>query len=317
MTQFAEHLIERAPPVKRFLHKLGTRPGWAWLLIVLTLAGLWLPEHIRFFGTEYDLSTLPSTILVLVAAYVFYWLGDAINDWVWKKRIAPYKQVDRFTHEALEKVEKDGSGLNVLWMVLGIKRGIRAVEKPRQTAQDWIGVTDGSYKVALRLAEAAEEDLDGGVQWPNEVAKSLRSLAVPLAVLGVALAVGLADWRYGTLVLVGFACFWAYIFLKFTHMRRLYEAVNNLKARKQVRGSDHTLDDGRMSRTFLVNDGRTVSALLPKKDKGAAPVPPLLGSQPAVAPSGDPTMRVVHRDKSAVGGDASDATPGSLAERSE
>jgi hypothetical protein len=261
MSQSALPLGEIASPGKKLLRRLEKRPGWLWLGAVLTAcAFVWLPRHAKIFERDVDLSGPWTTIIVFVATYVLYWLGDAMNDFVWKKKVAQ-KWDDRFTVGELQRIEGGGDWLSALWSLLGIKKGIKSVAGPRQRAQKWLGVSDGSYKLALRIAGVAGEDLDGGVYWPNEVAKVLRSLAIPIAVLGVVIALT-SDWRYIFFLFVGFACFWGYIALKFTHMRRLYVAVDHLEERSQVRFSDGITNDRHAVRTFFLEDG-PISIVLP------------------------------------------------------
>jgi hypothetical protein len=263
MSEAVERSVENAKLFKKFEEHLGAQPGWYCIGLVLGVATFWVPEHITLFGNRYATSKLATSLGVFIVASLLFWLGDTLNDWFWKSRTKLFADDDRFTTEALEEVIRGGGWRRALWSGLGITRGINATAVPRRDARKWMGLTKGSYKLALRLAEAAGGDLDGGVYWPNELQKGLRSFVVPLAALGAILPIMLADWRYTALLAVALGCFLGYIHLKFEHVKRLYEAVNNLRTRGKVRYVDQTFDDGRTVRQFLLEEGGAVYATLP------------------------------------------------------
>jgi hypothetical protein len=263
MSEAVERSVENAKLFKKFEEHLGAQPGWYFIGIVLGVATFWVPDHITMSGTRYATSRFTTSLSLLIAASLLFWLGDKLNDWFWKSRTKRFADDDRFTTDALDEVIRRGGWRRALWSGLGITRGINATSEPRRVAREWLGLTKGSYKLALRIAEAAGQDLDDGVYWPNELQKGLRSFVLPLAALGAILAIVLADWRYTALLAVALGCFLGYIHLKFEHVKRLYEAVNNLRTRGKVRYVDQTFDDGRKVRTFFLEEGAAVYATLP------------------------------------------------------
>ncbi len=177
-------------------------PGWLPLLVCayLMLGITGLPATVSLAGVTLPLST---EVLAGLVTLLFYQVGDAADEWVFKT----------------------GSG---------VERGTRPFykqryEKEQKRAQDSLGVTTGLYGVAWKLTDAAEKDRRTVlVHSFNEAAKFMRSVAFPLVLLSVlSLVEGRQSWAV-TLTGVGLIAFAAYPSLKVQHIRRLYSLASLL-----------------------------------------------------------------------------------------
>lgn len=137
---------------------------------------------------------------------------------------------------------------------------MNAFKAVREAAEGALGVGNGLYQVALKLITAGAKHLGKlAIHAPNEAAKCLRALILPLAILAVHFyleARGDLALRClaGALVLLLF-----YPFLKVWHIRLLYSA-----AKKLTEHTDHYSDEelGKMRLVFwdqnLVGSGANI-----------------------------------------------------------
>src|SRR6184192_4266512 len=80
-------------------------PGWVPLAVVVNLAmpRIHLPQSVALWGYEHNLEEIVYTLVVFAATFAAYWLGDKLDDQVYKTgRGRP----DRFTVEKLNTWRK-------------------------------------------------------------------------------------------------------------------------------------------------------------------------------------------------------------------
>lgn len=262
MPDSVAELFADSPLAKNFLQRFEELPGWSYLGFVLTVAALWTPKTVRAFDTEREIGPFTITVAVFVATYVLYFAGDWFDDHFWKRRVAGKNaRDDRFTDDWLLGLDHRRVR-RAFWRALGAVHGVNGTQGPRASARRWLGVTTGSYKIALSIARAADESLDYGVWWPNEVAKTSRSFILPLAAAAFIAAIVGHFWIAFGLLVIAVLAIRAYITLKFAHVRRLYVAVNRCRQDGTVRFDDHALVDGRTYRIFIVDRTHVVARAL-------------------------------------------------------
>jgi hypothetical protein len=213
----------------QFLKDSDKLPGWVPLFVLMLIVVDWAkpPDHISPWGR-----TLPLSREFLAAALtlVLYTIGDAID-------------------EVVFKTGPEGA------------RKTRAVWKKRYTdeskaAGDALGVGNGLYSVALKLVTAGEKHRGTrlGIHIPNEAAKCLRALILPLAIL----AVLFFAWGSVPLALTCLAAaaglLLTYPLLKVWHLQRLYDSASGLAKEKPY----HDEELGTMRLVFW--DGNLVGA---------------------------------------------------------
>lgn len=186
----------------QFLKDFDKLPGWAPLFVVTLLAVDWAapPDHISPFGKAILVSR---EFLAGALTLLLYTVGDAID-------------------EVVFKAGPEGA------------RNTREIYKKRystelQAASVHLGVGSGLYSVALKLVTAGEKHHSKFViHFPNEAAKCLRALILPLAVIAVAF------FRQGRtsvaliLLATASALLFVYPFVKVLHIRLLYSAASGL-----------------------------------------------------------------------------------------
>jgi len=262
MPDSVAELIADSPLAKNFLQRFEELPGWSYLGFVLTMAAAWAPRMIRALDSGREVSPFVITVGVFGATYVLYFAGDWFDDHFWKRRVsAKIERDDRFTDAWLDGLETLPVR-RAIWRALGAPSGVASTHGPRTIARSWLGVTTGSYKIALTIARSAEASLDYGVWWPNEVAKTSRSFIIPLGGAAVVAAITGHAWIALGLLVIAVLAIRLYVTLKFAHVRRLYVAVNRCRQEGSVRFDDHCLVDGRTYRIFIVDKTHVVAKAL-------------------------------------------------------
>lgn len=185
--------------LKQLTKNVSGLPGW----VPLTVFG-----YVYVYTDPY-LSTLSrdyKAVFVIVSAYVFYKLGDAIDKAIFKK----------------------------------LEPGF--VAKPRKDARRELGIHDGVYSVSRALADAAGMYAFSGAQLSNETSKFLRSLFVPSLLVTIVNLVA-SEYIKAALYLCGaVVTAFFYAVLKGLQMKLLYENTL-ISAHCREKYSSHALDD--------------------------------------------------------------------------
>ncbi len=155
--------------LKQVTHEEDKLPGWGWLLVGM----LW------YLGaTEVDvpvLGKLPEEAIAIVLTWVFYTLGDVLDEWRWPK----------LSHTALISKWADDPGhrgriIRLVGCCGHCREGWlkKKTGQSRRLACHLLGVGDGVYAVSKALLKAARKDREdwGWFSWSNELAKVARSL---------------------------------------------------------------------------------------------------------------------------------------------
>jgi hypothetical protein len=130
---------------KRLSAALEKQPGWVYVGLAVYLA-VWFVK----------LPWLSREIWVVVLTPLLYWLGDGIDS-------AGFRLANKT--ERYPRADLDAS---------------------RKEARDRLEIQDGIYDVAFKLLAAAGEARHRAlINFQNECAKFMRSIALPIAVLGL------------------------------------------------------------------------------------------------------------------------------------
>jgi hypothetical protein len=169
---------------KRLSAALEKQPGWIYVGLAVYL-GVWFSK----------LPWLPQEIWVVVLTPLLYWIGDGVDSARFRlpNKTERYPQLD--------------------------------LDDKRKKARDSLEIQDGVYDVAFKLlAEAGEGRHRALVNFQNECAKFLRSIALPIAVLGIYLGVRFSPAFFGLVIALPLLVR-ASFHLKLLHMRTLYSLV--------------------------------------------------------------------------------------------
>ncbi len=187
--------------VKDLGKKAGTRPGWLYLLIIVSVAvpHLGLAESVGRGKWGINLS---NEFWVALLTYVAYQVGDVLDKITFKKWTRG-KRVPRYQPKELSSA--------------------------RACARSRLCVHDGVYDVSMKILEAAEKK-PLAVGLLNEGAKCFRSLIVPawiaalcVAVLqpfAIGISIALAATAIGALL-----AWYVYPRMKTRHITNLYRAI--------------------------------------------------------------------------------------------
>jgi hypothetical protein len=177
-------------------------PGWMPLLILcyLALPFAGLPTSIQFRGRSVELS---QELCAGVVALVLFLVGDALDKSIYKR--------------------------------LDVRVSPHSLAAAKQAARSTLHIHDGLYEVVKALATSAGLFQTFSIQFLNETAKFLRSLALPTFVVGIGLAVNGHALPGVALVVTTAMLIPFYARLKATHICHLYELAPLLKADKQCR----------------------------------------------------------------------------------
>jgi hypothetical protein len=197
--------------VKQFAKNVEELPGWIPLLVAsyLVLAFLGVREE---FEVLHRPLKVPAEVFATVGTLVLYLAGDAIDK-------GAFNRIDR---SFLKRWFPD-------WL-----------EKTREDARDALGVQEGIYSVSKLLAVAAGHYQRLSIQVANEAAKFLRSISLPLLIIGVWwYCCKSSHARIGMLIAAfGIITFPAYVYLKALHMRKLYLWASHLPEKLEYQTQD-------------------------------------------------------------------------------
>lgn len=137
------------------------------------------------------------------------------------------------------------------------------LNKARKTARDLLEIQDGVYDVSLKLlAKAGRPSQRACVHFQNEFAKFLRSLVIPLIVIGPYLGVT-RNGAFMALIAIGIISAPLYYLLKLLHMKSLYAFVSQFVAKSEYGVSDLTAYPRKTRiRLFFWDGGLVASAAL-------------------------------------------------------
>ena len=215
----------------QFFKDLEKSPGWIPLLVLILVVAdvVHMPSSICVFGVPVSRELLASLLTLIL-----YLLGDAIDDLVFKKR--------------------DGDEVSTR------ERYKKKYRTELSTAAQELEVdSHGMYALALKLSKAAEKERESiWIHVPNEAAKFLRSLIVPLALLGFYCFFRCCWITGGILLLTSAAALFVYPYLKVRHIRRLYSSAIAIAGNKEK--LDRRAADGVL---LFFWDGKFVEAALP------------------------------------------------------
>ena len=185
--------------LKQLTKNVSSLPGWV-SLIVFGYACLYAHPVLSNLPRDYQ------ALIVIVLAYIFYQLGDAIDKAVFTK---------------LEP---------------------KFVSGPRDRARKHLEIHDGVYAISKALSDSAGLYSFSAAQFCNEFSKFLRSFCVAALVMVVALALIGQYLITSCFLVVTLTSGVGYIFLKALHMKLLYENVEILELCKS-RYASHPLDE--------------------------------------------------------------------------
>ena len=191
---------------QQFLKDSDKLPGWV-PLFVLTLATVeWAaPPQVTVFGKTLLIS---AEFLAGALTLLLYTVGDAIDE-------AVFKEGPEGARKTREKYKK-------------------MYQPELDKASKALGIGTGLYSVALKLASAGEKQRAKlAIHGPNELAKCLRALILPCALVAVVLVVQGRLFFAGTSVAAAVAFRICYPRLKILHIRRLYVAADDLSQDKR------------------------------------------------------------------------------------
>lgn len=189
--------------VKQLFKDSEKLPGYVYLF-VLTFAA------IEAFDPPTPIRRVPLSPEILAAALtaLLYAFGDALDEFVFKTG----PEEDRKTREKYKQMYKT----------------------EQEAASAGLGVGNGLYSVALKLVAAGVKDLGKlSIHWPNEFAKCLRALILPLPLMAIVFY--FQGRTSNTIVCLAGAAvlLWLYPLLKVHHIRLLYSAASKLTSKSR------------------------------------------------------------------------------------
>src|SRR5690348_14424999 len=184
----------------QFLKNAEQTPGWAPLIVLVWGVLEWcgLPANVDVFHKNVPVSI---ELVAGVIAFALYWLGDALDQPIFKERSnGEIVTKKRFKNKYLKDSIQAQGNLNV--------------------------GGHGLYSLATKLMKAAEKERGTvAINVLNESAKFLRSLMVPLLILS-AYFFFRHDLALGVIAIAGSGlAYYCYPRLKAQHIRRLYAAA--------------------------------------------------------------------------------------------
>ena len=182
--------------------EIDTAPGWVPLLLMCSI----FAESSHWDFSLPVIGELPAEVYALLMTYLFYQIGDALDDFVFKTKTRDDKRkTDPFYKEQYAS-------------------DLRAAQSALRTGE-------GVYAAAMQIATAAREECHEEyvrIRFRNEAAKFLRSLLVLGAMVAIWFyLVGQPLVAIASIVIAVIAfCFYPQI--KVSHIRRLYRLVVHL-----------------------------------------------------------------------------------------
>lgn len=209
------------------------QPGWIYLV-----CAVYLGVAASSLGGTWGVST---ELWVTAITPILYFVGDFLDGLFFKQR------------NGNERFE------------------LQALNGARKTARDKFEIQDGVYEVSLKLLGKADQPLQRAcVHFQNELAKFLRSLVLPLIVVGFYLGYMqngvfgfMQNGVFMALIALGVISAPLYYMLKLLHMKCLYKSVSDLVDQTEFGVSDLTVaPQGTRIRLFFWEGSLVATATL-------------------------------------------------------
>ena len=182
--------------------EIDAAPGWVPLLLICSVFA-------ESSGWDFSLpmvpGEIPAELYALLLTYLFYQIGHALDDFVFKTKASDYEKTDPFY--------------------------VRQYESDLRCAQSALRTCDGVYATAMQIATAAREKCHKQyirIRVYNETAKFLRSLLVPGELAAIWFYLAGQPLAAIASIVIAVIAFCSYPELKVNHIRRLYRLLVQL-----------------------------------------------------------------------------------------
>lgn len=197
--------------VDQLIKNVKQAPGWVPLVLVCYL--LWPVAAEDVARIDNDMNQ-HKAVIVLFVAWLLYVVGDALDK-------------ATFPRETEEGV------CGWKWLAPA------ALENSKDKIKEALSLDSGYYDVSKALAESAEMYKGSGIQVKNELAKFLRSIVLPLLLLGLFLLFLRNQEFWGIFAFIASPLlFFVYGRLKAQHMDDLYVLAEKLSKKDKYTVSD-------------------------------------------------------------------------------